>query len=145
MPWFASRVRHPFYPGFAAARAAAAIGRHTALAGTVEELRRAAVRGARARKAIFILNHNGELWPGREARDELWRLFEVPSYVIRLDAEGRQLGWECEAQEGLHAAGRQRGCPPGFRLETETCACGRPGARLIRACAEEMAPAAPRD
>jgi hypothetical protein len=138
MPWFPFRVRHPFYPGFPATPAVASAGPREGLAGTFQELRNAALSGARARHAAFILTREGA-WPAREERDELWRLFQVPAYAIWLDGEGKQLGWECEAQDGLHVAEGWRGCLAGFRLETEPCACGRPGARLVRNGSEEAA------
>src|SRR5579862_1489049 len=100
MSWFPFRVRHPFHPGAPAVRAAAPAGRYVALAGTFHELRQAASRGARARKSVYILTYEGGAWPGREQREQLWQLFEVPVYWIWLDRKGRQLGWECEAHEG---------------------------------------------
>lgn len=139
MSWFPSRVRHPFHPGLPATRAAASAGQWTALAGTFEELRTAALSGARARKSIFLLIYEGAAWPGREARDQLWELYQVPAYLIWLDRAGRPLGWECEAQDGLHTAQGDEGNRAGFRLETEPCACGRPGARLVRQEAAELA------
>lgn len=78
-----------------------------------------------------MLVRDGEAWPAIEERDELWRVFAVPAYTIWLDESGGQLGWECEAQAGLHVADGG-GVRAGFRLETEPCGCGRPGNRLVR-------------
>ena len=133
MSWFPLRVRHPFHTGTPAARAAASAGQYAALAGTFEELSQAARRGARAIKFIFILIYEDGAWPAREQRDQLWQLFEVPAYVIWVDRQGRQLGWECEAFDGLHTAEGSGVNRPGFRLANGPCACGRPGARLLRA------------
>jgi hypothetical protein len=84
---------------------------------------------------------------GRE-RDALWEVFQVPVFALLLDGEGRLVGYECEAHEGLHIGSS---CPQtsdrqlilsedsvlGYRipwdrfvLESTPCECGRPGQRL---------------
>ena len=120
--WFRRRIRHPFFPDLAAEPAAAARGRRKALAGTFSDLARAAARGARARRAVYVLTREGTPLSDGE-RDELWRLFEVPIYAL-MERGGRVAAWECEAQNGLHVAeGGEEGA----------CACGRPGAVLMPA------------
>jgi hypothetical protein len=91
-----------------------------ALAGTFGELVLAASRGAMARRAVFVLTHTGD-WLSDADRDELWRVFQVPVYMLLVTRDGRVVAWECEAQDGLHITegGKE-----------STCACGRPGAKL---------------
>ncbi len=81
-------------------------------------------------------------------RDILWEAFQVPAFACLLDGDGRLVGYECEAQDGLHIATI---CPTdtrrmfisnedsilGYRLpldqtvvESSPCECGRPGQRL---------------
>jgi hypothetical protein len=120
---FKKRIRHPFFPALAAEPAASARGRSIALAGTFQELARAAAKGAEARRAVYVLTSEGEPLSGGE-RDELWRLFQVPVYALLTDCDGSLVAWECEAQNGLHLA--ESG-------EKGACACGRPGARLMPA------------
>ena len=110
------RIRHPFFPDLAAEPAANVRGRAQALAGTFDDLSRAAARGAAARRAVYALTTEGEPLSAGE-RDELWRLFQVPVYALR-ERGGRVEAWECEAQNGLHVA---QGGSDG------ACACGRPG------------------
>jgi hypothetical protein len=116
---FRRRIRHPFFPDLAAAPAANARGRSKALAGTFGELARAAARGAKVSRALYVLT--GEPLSDGE-REELWRLFEVPIYSL-MERGGRVEAWECEAQRGFHVAG-------GGEI---ACACGRPGAKVMRA------------
>ena len=117
---FRRRIRHPFFPDLAAAPAANARGRSKALAGTFGELARAAARGAKASRALYVLT--GEPL-GDGQREELWRLFEVPIYSL-MERAGRVEAWECEAQRGFHVAGGG---------DEIACACGRPGAKVMRA------------
>lgn len=119
---FSRRIRHPFFPEWAAHLAADARGRSTALAGTFGELARAAARGVQARRAIYVLTDEGEVL-NEGQRDELWRLFEVPVYEL-LRRDGRVEAWECEAHSGLHAA------DGGKEI---ACACGRRGAKIATA------------
>lgn len=119
-PFFRRRIRHPFFPGLTAAPAEEAQGRWQALAGTFGELARAAARGVRVRRAVYVLTGEGTFLSDGE-RDELWRLFEVPVYALVTKHSGRLVAWECEAQNGLHLAGD---------ADENACACGRPGAKI---------------
>jgi hypothetical protein len=101
-----------------------------AVAGTFGELARAAAAGVEARRAVFVLTRAGE-FPSDGERDELWRLFQVPVLALLVDRGGHIVGWECEAQNGLHVAAAS-GLRTGLRQES-ACACGRPGARLMPA------------
>jgi hypothetical protein len=123
---FQSRIRHPFFPDLAATPAPKARGRSTALAGTFLELARAAAEGVEVRRAVYVLTRAHEFLSDGE-HDELWRLFQVPIYALLVDRSGSIVGWECEAQNGLHVEkGR-------VFAEEGPCACGRPGARLMPA------------
>jgi hypothetical protein len=117
------RIRHPFFPDIAAEPAAQARGRSKALAGTFSQLARAAARGVEARRAVYALTSEGRPLSDGE-RDELWRLFQVPVYALRVTYGARVEAWECEAHNGLHVAGGG---------DETACACGRPGARLTLA------------
>jgi hypothetical protein len=116
------RVVHPLFPALPADFAASARGRSKALAGTFRELARAAARGVEARRAVYVLTSESEPLSDGE-RDELWRVFQVPVYAL-LKRDGRVVGWECEAQNGLHVA------VGGHEM---ACACGRPGAVVMAA------------
>ncbi len=121
--------RHPLYPGLMAARAATAQGEHAALAGSFDELARARAAGARARRAVFVLHYDGRPYLSEGERDALWEMFRAPVYGMLLDRDGRVSGYECEAQDGLHAVAK---CvPPAGMVEAARCACGRPGVRLV--------------
>ena len=126
---FRSRIRHPLYPGLTATPAGEAQGPCTAVAGTLPELVQAAARGVRARRAIFALHHPGAAVLTETERDALWQVYQVPLYVLLLDGGGRVLGYECEAQEGLHLEPHARA--ENGVLEAGPCPCGRPGPRLV--------------
>jgi hypothetical protein len=123
-------MRHPLYPGLVPVPAAEATGRCPALYGTLEDLLRAGVAGARPRRAVFVERHPGSAFLSVGERDELWDRFGVPVLTVLVDGEGKLLGYECEAQEGMHLSARM---PPGprLRLERGPCDCGRPGYRLM--------------
>lgn len=121
-----SSLRHPFYPELPATPALTATGRHTVLAGTFKELEQAAMRGAGASHAIFVLQSEHTPPATVRQRNRLWEWFQVPVYVMVLDAGGRPAAYECEAQEGLHVALQT----PAAGLDTGLCPCGRPGPRL---------------
>ncbi|MGA2197631.1 MAG: hypothetical protein ABSH40_20375 [Bryobacteraceae bacterium] len=121
--------RHPLYPGLRAARAATAKGEHAALAGSFDELARARAAGARARRAVFVLHYSGRPFLSEGERDALWEMFQAPVYGMLLARDGRVLGYECEAQDGLHAAAN--GALPAGMAEAGPCACGRPSLRLV--------------
>src|SRR5579863_8230455 len=125
---FRPRIRHPLFPELAAVRALDAKGQSTSVAGTFHELTHAARQGVCVRRAIFVLTPaNGSL--SEPERDELWRLFQVPAYLLSIDSDGRAIAWECEAQNGLHIAGG---------ADQATCACGRVGAKLAVAAPVAM-------
>jgi hypothetical protein len=114
------RIRHPFFPDFAAVPAAWACGSTNVMAGSYVDLTRAAGRGVQAHRAVYVLTHSAE--PLTEwQRDELWDLFQVPVYALMLDRDGNVLACECEAHNGLHLAGTSNGF----------CSCGRSGAKVI--------------
>ena len=120
--WFRPRVRHPFYPRLFPTPAVETNGRVIALSGTFQELEQAAASGASARSALFVLNRWNCPPLTDEQRDRLWTLFQVPAYAMLMDRDGRQVGFECEAQN-LHAPGKAAPDSP-------LCECGRPGQRL---------------
>jgi hypothetical protein len=126
---FVRRVRHPLYPRLAADPAGHAPGVSPALAGTVEELRRAAAAGAHATRAVFVLvDPERPSLTGAE-RDFLWEAFQVPAFVLLRDGGGRILGYECEAQDGFHLETADVSLR-GASLVCTPCECGRPGSRL---------------
>ena len=131
---FGSRIRHPFFPGLYATPAAAAKPMNPALYGTFQELVRAWGAGARVRRAVFVTCRHDEPLPGDSQRDALWEMFQVPVFAMLLDARGRLLAFECEAQNGLHVNARR----PAASADTATCACGRPGRKLPREAAVEL-------
>lgn len=131
---FGRRLRHPFYPDLVVTPAGAARRGCAAIAGSVPELARAAAAGVRPRRAVFPLYRAGAPFLTAAERDLLWEMFEVPLFVLLLDAAGRVTGCECEAQDGLHV---QDGYPGPGTIETEPCPCGRPGPRIK--VAEELA------
>jgi hypothetical protein len=120
---FRARITHPLFPNLPAGPASSARGWSQALAGTFRELAGAVTRGARARRAIYVMLTEAELLTDGE-RDELWRLFQVPVYALQVDGSGRVIAWECEAQRGLHGPQGEGGM---------LCACGRPGLRARNA------------
>jgi hypothetical protein len=128
--WFRPRIRHPLYPGLASTSAAGATGRCPALYGTFEDLVQAAAAGAQPRRAVFVERHQANPFLSVRERDELWDRFGVPVLAVLVDERGRLLGYECEAQQGVHLNARlQPG--PRHRLEHGPCDCGRPGYRLV--------------
>jgi hypothetical protein len=121
--------RHPLYPGLTAARAATARGEHASLAGSFDELARARAAGARARRAVFVLHDSGRPFLSEGERDALWEMFQAPVYGMLLDRDGRVLGYECEAQDGLHVLA-ECSLPAGL-MDAGPCCCGRAGVRLV--------------
>jgi hypothetical protein len=137
---FPIRVRHPYYPGLSATPAAEARARCAALSGTLAELRRAGALGVRPRQAVFVLNFLNGLFLRETERDGLWEMFLVPVYGLLLDSKGKVVGYECEAQNGLHLA-EGASVPSGEHavLETAPCACRRPGKRLVLTAVPSLA------
>ncbi len=121
--------RHPLYPDLAAARAATAKGEHAALAGSFDDLVRAWSAGARARRAVFVLHYSGRPFLSEGERDALWEMFRAPVYGMLLDRRGRVVGYECEAQDGLHVVA-ECALPAGL-ADAGPCSCGRTGARVV--------------
>jgi hypothetical protein len=128
---FRPRVRHPLYPSVKATPAVSSFGHPTAVSGTFQQLAHAALRRVEPRRAVFVLQSEGDPLLTDAQRDELWELFQVPVYVLLLDADQRVCAYECEAHQGLHLPRDSR--PPRrmpVGLETSPCGCGRPGPRL---------------
>lgn len=130
---FRSGIRHPLYPDLAATPAVQSKGRCSALAGTFAELAHAAA-AARPRRAVFVLVYAGQPFLSDSQRDELWHWFQVPVFALLLDPSGRLLGYECQAQRGLHLSGPASDADahsgiPGT-MDSTPCPCGRPGDRL---------------
>jgi len=141
-------LRHPLYPDWTVTPVRAARGRATAVSGTYWDLVRAASSGVTAGRAVFVMHNPDTPFLTDSDRDVLWEAFQVPVFACLLDGEGRLVGYECEAQDGLHIG---TVCPEdshkmmisledsvlGYRipldrttLEKSPCECGRPGYRL---------------
>ena len=141
-------MRHPLFREWAVTPARAASGRTAAVSGNFAELTRAAARGVTAERAVFVMHYPDSAFLSDADRDTLWDAFQVPVLACLLDGDGRLVGYECEAQSGLHVGAA---CPDdkrqmmissedsilGFRipldrtdLEKSPCECGRPGQRL---------------
>jgi len=128
--------RHPLYPDLKAVRARAAKKTYSALAGSFEELAQGYAKGARAARAVLVLHYQEHPWMSPAERDALWELFHVPVYGLLLDREGAVLGYECEAQHGLHL------CADAAKAaESSACCCGRAGL-VVTPEAEPVAQAA---
>jgi hypothetical protein len=149
-------LRHPFFPDWKATPTRLAKGACTTLSGSYKELARAATTGIRPSRAVFAMHYPDSQFLGDAERDALWEMFQVPVFALLLDGEGRLVGYECEAHDGLHIGSS---CPKtsdrqvissedsvlGYRipwdkfiLESTPCECGRPGQRL-RYCADRIA------
>jgi hypothetical protein len=102
-----------------------------AVSGTFHQLTQAAMRRVEPRRAVFVLQNVGEILLTDAQRDELWEEFQVPVYLLLLDAAGKVCAYECEAHQGLHLthdATAPHRIPPA--TEVSLCGCGRPGPRL---------------
>ncbi|HMD70474.1 MAG TPA: hypothetical protein VKF41_03985 [Bryobacteraceae bacterium] len=128
--WFRPRIRHPLYPGLASTAAAGATGHCPALYGSFEDLVGAAAAGAQPRRAVFVERRQTNPFLSVRERDELWNRFGVPVLAVLVDDHGTLLGYECEAQQGVHLSERMQPGPR-HRLEQGPCDCGRPGCRLV--------------
>jgi hypothetical protein len=141
-------LRHPFFPDWAATPTRLAKGVCATLSGNYQELVRAAAAGVRPSRAVFVMHYPESQFLTDRERDTLWELFQIPAFALLLDGEGRLVGWECEAHDGLHIG---MSCPEtadqqvilsedsvlGYRIpwdrftiESAPCECGRPGQRL---------------
>ena len=125
------------------------IGPASALQRLVERIDLRTIQLSSVDHAIFVLTEVGDKPLTDVVRVVLWQRFGVPVYELFLDPQGALLASECEAQEGWHVE-------PGARffvqkdelwvsssadtairtglsrfLETDPCACGRPGLRIV--------------
>jgi len=125
-------LRHPFYPDLPATPVRAARSRCSVLSGSVEELARASKAGVRVERAVFVLQRPDRPFLSDPERDTLWHMFEVPVFTLLLDDAGRLVGYECEAQAGLHVGPETDHDGPWDEgmLDSSPCECGRPGHRL---------------
>ena len=128
---FRRRICHPFYPALKPAPAAAAQGYSPALYGAFDDLTVAADAGARAARAVFPLVGPATPFLDRDKRDELWHKFQVPVYALLVDGREEVVGYECEAQEGLHLREDYAARLLFGRVDSTLCECGRPGPRLL--------------
>jgi hypothetical protein len=129
--WFHFGVRHPLYPSVRATPAPSSFGHPMAVSGTFQQLAQAAMRRVEPRRAVFVLQNEGDSLLTDAQRDELWDRFEVPVYVLLLDADRKVCAYECEAHGDLHLtrdSTARRPIPPG--IEASPCGCGRPGPRM---------------
>jgi hypothetical protein len=140
-------LRHPFFPDWPATPTRLAKGPCFVLSGSVPELLRVP-HSVRPSRAVFALHYPESHYVTLADRDALWEMFQVPVFALLLDGEGRLVGYECEAHDGLHIGAT---CPDtsdrqlissedsvlGYRIpwekfaiEQTPCECGRPGQRL---------------
>jgi len=115
----------------------------------VPELAKAAASGVSVQRALFVLHRPDCRFLNEEEREQLWQLFQVPAFALLLDGDGRLVGYECEAQQGLHVPSscthgsdnllglENEDSILGYRvpwnlveLDQSPCECGRPGPRL---------------
>jgi len=120
------RIRHPFFPKLKLTPAREAKSLNPALYGGFQELVSAGGAGARVRRAVFVTCLENVPLPSDSERDVLWEIFQVPAFAIVLDARGRVLAYECEAQGGLHVNDQ---CSAAT-ARMEVCECGRPGRKV---------------
>ncbi|MGA2145745.1 MAG: hypothetical protein ABSH49_12375 [Bryobacteraceae bacterium] len=143
MKWlFRFRLRHPLFPTLAVTFAGPRISRCAVLAGRLEDLRRAAVRGTRVSRSVCVVCGLNEPPLRSSDRAALWYWFQVPVYRMLLDPTGRLAGYECEALDGFHldaSVARAGVRIPGANLEETPCPCGRPGPRLVERTASVAA------
>jgi len=101
-----------------------------ALSGTFSQLTQAGLRRVSVRRAVFVLQREGDVLLNEAQREQLWQLFHVPVYVLLVDSTEKVWAYECEAHQGLHLpqAGHAGKIPAG--IETSPCGCGRAGPRL---------------
>jgi len=133
------RISHPFYPAIKPAPAVSATGFPEALSGAVIDLLLAARTGVRPAHAVFPLLSPSSPFLDESDRETLWEIFQVPVYALLVDGRDDVVGYECEAQDGLHLRKDYAARLLFGRIESALCECGRPGPRLI---AETPTPAA---
>ena len=143
MKWlFRFRLRHPVFPTLAVTFAGSRVRRCAVLAGRLEDLRRAAMRGTRVTRSVCVVCGLYEPPLRNSDRAALWSWFQVPVYRMLLDPRGRLAGYECEALDGFHldaSVVRSAVRVPGTSLEETPCPCGRPGPRLVERAASVAA------
>jgi hypothetical protein len=102
--------------------------RPSALAATIEQLRRIARYELALRHAVIVLTYGAPAL-AEEERDFLWEAFGVPVFEQCLGPDNELLAAECEAHDGLHIF------QPWSRvaLDRTTCACGSTVPRLAAA------------
>jgi hypothetical protein len=128
---FRRRIRHPFYPAVKPAPATAARAVSRALYGAYEELSKASERGVRVARAVFPIRRPGAPFLTETQRDTLWDMFRVPVYSLLVDERGEVVGYECEAQDGMHLRDDYANGLNTDAVEARLCECGRPGVRLM--------------
>jgi len=133
------RLRHPFYPDLKLVPAGAAKQDSPAICGDIGELRGVARIGIHVDRAVFAFCRPSNPFLTSLEREALWRMFQVPVYAVLVDSREGMIGYECEAQRGMHI---RDDYAPGLlfgRLVSSPCECGRPGARLVQPeAAEEL-------
>jgi hypothetical protein len=102
-----------------------------ALYGAFEDLSAAAGTGARVQRAVFPLLSPTSPFLEDRLREALWEHFHVPVYSLLVDGRDEVVGYECEAQEGLHLREDYAARLLFGRVESSLCECGRPGPRLL--------------
>lgn len=109
----------------------AAKGVPLALYGPVPDLEAAAGAGAHAARAIFPVLGLSRPFLDEARREELWAKFQVPIYALLVDGRGEVVGYECEAQDGIHLREDYAARLLTGHVESSLCECGRPGPRLM--------------
>lgn len=123
------RFRHPFFPALKLTSAVKAGRNARALWGTYAELVATAAAGIRAGRAVLPIRSLRDPFLPEAERNRLWELFGVPIYVLLID-DDRVVGFECEAQEGIHFSEAYPPIISSASVRTVACECGRPGSRL---------------
>ena len=141
---FRSPLRHPLFPDWKVTPVRMAEGRCSVISGSFWELMGAAASGIIPTRAVLVLLYPASPELKDTEREALWQTYQVPILACLLDGDGRLVGYECEAQDGLHV---DTTAPAeslvgedsilGYRLpldqavvERTPCDCGRPGVRL---------------
>ena len=103
--------------------------RPASIAGSAEQLRRAAKLQANVENSIVVFSWEGQSGLSHADREMIWQAFGVPIYEQYLGAGNALLAVECDAHSGLHVL---KGCDH-LQLERDVCACGSKAPRLSRA------------
>ena len=102
-----------------------------AVAGTVEQLRQAAVRGITVSRGVVVFTYEDGACLRDEERDYLWERFGVPVFEQYLSRTNELLASECDAHDGLHLTAGA-GARAGFTIDEGRCPCGDPRPRYIQ-------------